>query len=483
MRPYTVALLSLLVAACVDEPSYDGLTCSDDAPCPEGYTCDDGVCRQDCTVNQDCGFDDRICVQGLCQPDLPIVLDGGSPPGADGGSTSPDGAVADAAPVDAGGPECQRNADCIDPGSCEVASGATCNNGVCIYEALACVTPPPSECVQQDSVFRTYAVPGSCDSVNGTCAYSPRDVACASCQRTCLAPCQGIVCNDVAGGCKSNGACTPRGPGLPAECVYNVANDGASCTLSGGDPGTCRSGSCVECVLTSDCNDNNSCTDDRCDPATARCVYSNNTAPCNDGDACTRIDQCAGGRCRGDAPIICNMPPNSCYGSVGTCTTGLCDYSVNTGSSCNDGQACTRNDSCRSSGACQGTAFTCTDNDACTSNDCNGSGCNFPRRGPPNLSPSNNQVVSTDQVTLSWSACSGASRYQVEIQFLRGDGQWIGYFTYEPTSASRAFYPCSNAAPAAPCNGDLRFRVRAYTGSFGPWSSWARWHWNNCRAC
>src|SRR5207244_12077821 len=71
----------------------------------------------------------------------------------------------------------------------------------------------------------------------------------------------------------------------------------AICDTCGG--GTCHAGSAVVC------NDNNVCTDDSCNPATG-CVFTNNTAPCDDGNACTTGDSCGGGRCHAGTTVACN---------------------------------------------------------------------------------------------------------------------------------------------------------------------------------
>jgi hypothetical protein len=48
------------------------------------------------------------------------------------------------------------------------------------------------------------------------------------------------------------------------------------------------------------CNDNNPCTDDSCNPGTG-CVYANNANACDDGNPCTANDTCGGGACTGTA--------------------------------------------------------------------------------------------------------------------------------------------------------------------------------------
>ncbi|HJX05271.1 MAG TPA: lamin tail domain-containing protein [Candidatus Nanoarchaeia archaeon] len=53
-----------------------------------------------------------------------------------------------------------------------------------------------------------------------------------------------------------------------------------------------------DCIIDSDCNDNNACTDEACDFVLG-CVYSNNQDPCNDGNPNTLSDACSSGVCNG----------------------------------------------------------------------------------------------------------------------------------------------------------------------------------------
>jgi hypothetical protein len=109
-----------------------------------------------------------------------------------------------------------------------------------------------------------------------------------------------------------------------------------------------------------DCNDNNPCTDDFCDPSLG-CQHSNNTDNCDDGNACTILDKCNGG-------------------------------------------------------ACGGTAVVCDDSNPCTLDSCDtGSGCVF----TPITAPGEVQSVtaSSDKVTYNWAATASATQYDV----VRGD--------------------------------------------------------------
>jgi hypothetical protein len=161
-------------------------------------------------------------------------------------------------------------------------------------------------------------------------------------------------------------------------------------------------------LSTPDCDDQNPCTDDAFDRATATCVHLDNAAPCDDGSLCTEHDRCAGGVCVG-APLDCDdrqactrdlcdpvrgcvhLPDDGACDDGDPCTTDRCDASgagcrhdalplgspcgavscaeahlcllggcasvaPPDGTTCDDGDPCTAGDAC-SGGLCQGTAF------------------------------------------------------------------------------------------------------------------------------
>ncbi|QDG52244.1 hypothetical protein FIV42_16310 [Persicimonas caeni] len=85
---------------------------------------------------------------------------------------------------------------------------------------------------------------------------------------------------------------------------------------------------------------------------------------------------------------------------------------------------------------------------------------------PTGLSPANNQRVWTDSVTVSCDDVGGASRYEFEVQY--HDGQvWREYYTYEPSSASKKFWPYIE-------DNAYRVRARAYTSS--GWTDYSGWN-------
>jgi len=71
------------------------------------------------------------------------------------------------------------------------------------------------------------------------------------------------------------------------ECM-----DGNPCTVAD----HCEQGACVGTAV--DCDDMNPCTDDICDEA-GGCKYENNSVDCDDEDPCTLGDQCKEGECAG----------------------------------------------------------------------------------------------------------------------------------------------------------------------------------------
>jgi cysteine-rich repeat protein len=98
-----------------------------------------------------------------------------------------------------------------------------------------------------------------------------------------------------------------------ASCSDSADTDGTTTTLptdattgfdvakSDGDAGKIDTSvpdvSGKACVVPTDCDDNNPCTDDLC--ISKKCQNLANAAQCNDGDKCTTSDQCKGGTCVG----------------------------------------------------------------------------------------------------------------------------------------------------------------------------------------
>ncbi len=564
MRAGAALAVALLLGGCAQEPDYDGRFCTEDSPCPNGFSCSGGTCHRLCAINDECVLSEQVCVSGVCTSLTTAPMDAGVQHKDAGGAPDAEAFV-----------ECLVDGECGAPGACEIQAGASCVEGRCVYERVRCGDPPPAECTDGDTLFRTYSQFGSCDDATGDCEYTAMGVPCADCSASCLEPCAAVACDEDHGGCRTGGYCMPGVPGDPPTCVYDDADDGTDCTKDDGQPGRCHQGDCAECNEAADCDDGNPCTSDVCDTAAGTCSHVASAGACNDGNACTRTDVCMGGACVGmdptdcssggpecrqpagtcnpatgaceyppstlgtvctadgnpcsddvcdgaggcihpnrpngsactdssactqtdvcqngacvgSNPVACNTPPGQCYETAGSCnpSDASCTYSPSpTTRACNDANTCTHTDRCNGVGGCSGTAYSCNDANACTSDTCDGNGgCSYSAVAPPGLNPSGGAVVSTMDVTLTWTGCGGGVTYEVDIDWLRSDGTWADYFVYtgEPNN-SKTFFPCSSAAPGLPCNDDFRFRVRSYNGTtFGPWSTFVIWHWNNCRTC
>jgi hypothetical protein len=132
--------------------------------------------------------------------------------------------------------------------------------------------------------------------------------------------------------------------------------------------GDCKA---IDCTGSSDCADNNPCTDEVCLGFT--CHYPTNQVPCYDGDACTQGDTCVGGQC--ESEILDCDDGESCTDDYCVSTFG-CVFQPNV-NPCDDGEPCTAGDTC-SNGACFGNPILCKDFNDCTVDGCTpGVGCLF----------------------------------------------------------------------------------------------------------
>ncbi len=157
-------------------------------------------------------------------------------------------------------------------------------------------------------------------------------------------------------------------------CMFSdltaTCSDGSACTQED----TCKFGACLGIPVA--CDDNNPCTKDSCDPLTA-CIHVPVSAeiPCSDSDACTSGDLCAGGVCAPGEAIDC--------GDDNPCTSDLCDPKGGCGhvpgeGACSDGSACTAGDLCKGGACLPGVATECDDANPCTGDVCDPkTGCVF----------------------------------------------------------------------------------------------------------
>ena len=115
-----------------------------------------------------------------------------------------------------------------------------------------------------------------------------------------------------------------------------------------------------------DCNDDNDCTTDSCNPNTG-CQHTDNTNACDDGNACTEIDACKAGKCVGSNPLTC-AASDDCH-VAGTCnpSTGECSNPAKAdGTTCDSG-ACFDGACYEEYGSCLSSGGTATTKTCCSS--------------------------------------------------------------------------------------------------------------------
>jgi hypothetical protein len=194
--------------------------------------------------------------------------------------------------------------------------------------------------------------------------------------------------------CDDNNPCTDDSCDPSLGCVHAsntvACNDGSVCTS--GD--VCGGGTCSGVAI--NCDDGNVCTFDFCDPASG-CFHADNNATCDDGNACTRDDRCSAGRCLGPA-IVC-YDGNPCTDDACIPSTG-CVFFNNT-ALCNDGNACTTLDRCEGGTCHAGPPRICGDNNPCTTDSCQiAAGCIY---------SFNTEPCDDGNACTSGDACGGGS--------------------------------------------------------------------------
>ena len=226
-------------------------------------------------------------------------------------------------------------------------------------DTVDCTQPPAPACISS-TTSRIYEPMGDC--IDGSCHHNYNDENCpygcnyetGLCQGD---PCSGLTCDNPPNSCyMAQGVC------LDGACQFTANNDAICdddnlCTVSDG----CVEGNCIGTPVVCDAPPVAICLNENvrrswapqgaCNPFNGTCEYQMTEQYCEFG--CTS-DGCIGDPCVG---LACETPPNSCYGEVGACIDGSCNYEPVTGS-CNDGDACTVADSCQN-GTCTGIPVTC----------------------------------------------------------------------------------------------------------------------------
>ncbi len=268
----------------------------------ENDPCDDGDA---------CTFGER-CLAGVCRGGDVVSCEGDNPCAA---------------------PRCDPARGCVfDP----VNEGVACDDGDACTQRDACrvgaCAGDPLDCDDGNPCTDDTCSGGACDN-------TPNDNPCSDGDEcttgdTCD---KGACVADQAANCDDGNICTIDGCDALAGC-FNLPTENPCCV-----------------GLNSICDDGDPCTSDLCDPEGGDCVYQLNAARCDDQSACTTGDTCQQGRCQG-APVICD-DDNVCTDDRCNDTLGCVASPLSEGA-CDDGVQCTLGDACVQ-GVCRGDASGC----------------------------------------------------------------------------------------------------------------------------
>lgn len=320
--------------------TYNTAGCDDGNACTQGDICSFGVCAgvpkdqdQDEYVDQACGGDDCDDLNPLMNPGMfesDLLC-------SDTFDNNCNGLTDTEEPTCQG---CDGDLACDDHNRCngiEICDHGTCRPGT----PLVCGDENP--CTTDRCVLET-----GCESAPNTDPCSDGNACTVSdvcAEGACQPGQESLACGDQ-NPCTDD-SCDPA-TGCTNTPNATTCDDGNPCTE--GD--TCAEGSCLPGMGAPDCDDQNSCTEDSC-RAGVGCIHeAQSEGSCDDGNACTASDHCSDGACVG-ATVVCN--------DNNVCTEDRCDQSlgcianpVDGTPACNDNQSCTTDDLCIA-GQCVGT--------------------------------------------------------------------------------------------------------------------------------
>ncbi|MDI7269261.1 MAG: MYXO-CTERM sorting domain-containing protein, partial [Myxococcota bacterium] len=375
---------------CLNDAVTDGTACPDGDLCNGNETCEAGVCMPATGVTCD---DDNPCTENRCNPgtgacSYPALSDGTSCSDGNvcnGAETCGSGICVPGTALDCDdrnsctGDSCDpvagcRNAVLPDRTACETDDNACtldeCTAGVCTHAAVpdttACdeITSCVGSCLSgvcQGGVNCDDDDPCTIESCNpgvGCVAPSPApdgtpcpdDDVCNG-EETCVS----LICvPGTALDCDDENPCTIDNCDAVDGCVHGPEADETPCSTATICGGTCSAGVCTGGIPV-DCDDDNPCTTDSCDPTTYECrnIARADGATCDDEDACTTGESCSSGVCTGGTTVTCD-DDNDC--TTDTCDTSTgCVNTITAGATCDDGDENTTDDVCGNDGVCAGT--------------------------------------------------------------------------------------------------------------------------------
>ncbi|MCO4759914.1 MAG: hypothetical protein KC502_00290 [Myxococcales bacterium] len=336
-----------------------------DGPCDDGNKCttDDVCTKGKCGGKTVTCNDDNTCTTDVCDTVTGckfIPLKGGSPCND--------------------GVSCTLNDQC-DLGKCKgTDTCVTCDNDL--------------KCIQFDDGNPCNGVARCADSPKGkVCQVDPKSIV--TCDPADDPACGANICDPKTGKCQLN---------KKQEGVVCTSNNKCLSLTTCSESGTCEG-------TTKDCDDDEVCTVDSCDPKVGcKNVAKKDGTSCDDGSVCTAGEACKSGacysepsqnkckcdsdgdctkfedgdlcngvqKCIGKLCIVGPATKVTCDPSKATCTENLCVKKTGKcvltpkkdGTICDDGSKCTIQDACKGGKCFTAAKLSCDDNNACTVDAC-----------------------------------------------------------------------------------------------------------------
>ncbi len=375
---------------------FDG-PCNDGDVCTSNDLCTGGKCsgtKADCNDGNPCTNDLCDSIKG-CQH---IPLPGGAKCDDGLGCTQNDYCDAGKCtqlPADNKCNTCNSNADCAKYNDQDFCNGTI----KCIdsYKGKVCDTDPATV-VKCDATKDNACTKNSCNPDNGVCSIVKFTAGTVCTGDKCLAnsTCDGLgTCKGVALNCDDNNACTTDSCDPTVGCKHANVADATKC-----DDG-------------SKCTPNDACVAGKCtgDQNTCGCTTDSQCAGFDDGNLCNGILTCQKNFCQPDptTAVTCGKLANSCEDNVCAPLTGKCGAVAKSDNiACDDSNACTFSETCQSGICGSGSTVSCDDNNACTTDFCDTAfGCDHAPLATGGLCNDGNDCTEKD--TCKTGSCLGSA--------------------------------------------------------------------------